>query len=389
MDQSFKRYIKELLLKEDERYRLIQLGFFSDIDTEVDFICKYFQIKEGEGYPEWKSRILREYYRTKGFSLFCRNHIDDIHFEKVVKSLMGESLYDLFKSAPLSDTDKYLALSGDTLTFSLSDEMFDLLYYSRFSNISFFGSTKDLKSFCGEVVADAYPLGEPYIVDELKKNVNFYWSKVYLKLRPMVAGFSYKISGTIDEGRLHDMWSDACCTLNTAVVQDKLEHPTTAKAIISYAAGIIKNKNKELLRARKKQNVDIDAVSYNMAAEDDKNVFDDTSLVFSENPSQSDKICNYIDVNDSESVRSFMVVVLYNQSHPLHNRLVDGYQDKVKILFEHYLDNLSYEELVNKYFGTMTPSEMKRSSAKMRQDVKRLKERLVVKFNDMIKEESR
>ena len=76
MDQQLKKDSLELLTKESERYRLERLGFFRDIREEAELLASRFPPKEDETFAQWKSRCLREYYRHKGFSAFCRDNID-------------------------------------------------------------------------------------------------------------------------------------------------------------------------------------------------------------------------------------------------------------------------------------------------------------------------
>lgn len=385
MEIGKRRDIKEFLLKENERFRLIQLGFFTDIETETDYILKNFPAQEDD-FAKWKTRILRDYYRLKGFSIFCRNNINNIYFERVVRSLIKKELTSAFTHTTRTDTDRYLAADDDTISYSLSNDRFDFIYGTRFSNLCSFSNTSELDIFCRDLIAEFYPISEQTAVEKLEADDNFYWDKVYRKLRPMVSGFSYKISGTYGDDNTHDIWSDTCYTLNQSVVGEKIPKPVTAKAIISYAVGIIKNKNRELLRGRKVQKVDISTIDYKLEESAEQNFFDGNQNIPSNFQSQNHKISNYIDITDKESVRCYMIVVLYNSEHPLHDRLVSGYEEKVKILFEHYLDGLSYEDLVVKHFGRVSPEDMTKISATMRQNIKRVKEKLVSRFEEMINE---
>ncbi len=385
MELQSKRDIKELLTKENERCRLIQLGFFTDIDAEVDFILKQISVDEGESFEQWKSRVMKEYFRMKGFSIFCRNNIDNVYFERLIKSLLVENLYKFLRREGRTETDKYLAPDNDSISYSLADEMFDQIYCSRFSNISSFGNPTDLNVFCKEIVAELFPLSEQFIIGELKKNINYYWGKVFTKLNSIVAGLSYQMSGITGQNNTHDIWSDTCFTLNAAVVGDKLQKPVNAKSIISYAVGIIKNKNREILRLKKRPSVDIELINYSLTQDSDDNFFNTESSLPENFKSQDYNICNYIDTRDEESLRNYLIVVLYNKEHPLHNRLVNGYEESLKMFFEHYLDNVSYEDLVVKYYGQMSDKELIREAARIRQEFKRLKDKLIIRFDKLIK----
>lgn len=381
-----KKEIKEFLVKDNERFALVKLGFFQDIDQEVEYISDNFKPKGDESFGQWKERIMNDFYAKRNFASFCKGHLKDIFFERAVSSLLKADLHDIFIASEKTPTDTFLAPEKDTLSYGLSPELFQEIYKGRFTGSISVSSVKELDSYCKSIIKENFPLAEPYVVGALEENSNFYWGKVYSRLLPMATGYSYHISGQYSSDFVHDIWSDTCCTLNAAVVGQKLQKPTMAKDIISYAVGIIKNKNRELLRNRGKMpKTTIDSVSYKLTEDNDDNYFNNLETIPSNFPSQEKKIGTYIDVNDPEALRNYMIVVLYNKEHPLHERLVKGYEDKVKMLFEHYIDDLSYEELVTKYYGKVSSEDMVRISARIRQDVKRVKERLINRFDEIVK----
>lgn len=382
MSPKDKKAIKEFLTKDNERFSLIRMGFFTNIDEEVEFICQRCETRSDESFGDWKKRILTTFYTDKHFSSFCCGHINDWFFEKAVKSLLQADLHEIFLKSEKTQTDIFLAPEKDTLSYALSPEVFEALYGSNFTPSVSLPSTLELDSFCRELLKKTFPLEESYVVNALEGNSNFYWGKVYSRLLPMASGYSYHISGHYSSDCVHDIWSDTCCTLNAAVVGQKLKRPTLAKDIISYAVGIIKNKNRELLRSNSKMpKTSIDSVSYKLTDEEDDHYFNNLETIPSNFPSQDEKISTYIDVRDPEAVRNYMVVVLYNNEHPLHKKLVEGYEDKVKLLFEHYIDDLSYEDMVTKHYGKVSEEDVVRIAARIRQDVKRVKERLIKRFD--------
>jgi hypothetical protein len=80
-----------------------------------------------------------------------------------------------------------------------------------------------------------------------------------------------------------------------------------------------------------------------------------------------------------------MVLALYNENHPLHHELIDGYEETVKMLFEHYIDGISYDDIIIKRMGSLPEKEMIKNVARIRQEVKRVKEKLTKRFIKIIK----
>lgn len=377
--------VVELITKEDEKYHLVRLGFIKNIAEDIAFYAENFPQKEGENYADWKKRTLKEYYRTKGFGHFCRNNINNPIFEKMILSLMRLHTEKMFRNAERTQTDKYLAPDSDTVSYWLSEKIFQELYGLNFSNIQTFGSTKELNEFCQQTAMSHFPTEESRIIEEMKDNESSYWEKFYAKLKPITSAYCYQMSGTTGNDT-HDIWSDTCITVNRALISGKMQEPIDAKAIISYAVGILKNKNREINRKRANTPTDIDSIQYKLTDEEEDNFFNNPITNPADFPSHSCNIGNIIDLSDKDMLRRYFVVILYNREHPLHTRLIKGLEDKVERMFEHYIDGLSYEDIVEKHWGEKSGKDLNRHCAQLRQETKRLKEKLLENYNRLIEE---
>ena len=384
MDQNLKKDSLELLTKESERYRLERLGFFRDIREEAELLASSFPPKEDETFAQWKSRGLREYYRHKGFSAFCRKNIDNPDFETLVRTLINTYIQKAFESSPRTETDRFLAPDLDTVSYAMPPSLFQELYTIYFSAMPSFGNTSELDRFCGSIAGERFPVDEARIIGSLQENDNFYWEKFYTKLRPITDAFCYQMSGITGANNTHDIWSDTCISVNRAVVEHRLKEPVDSKAIISYSVGILKNKNKELARSKARTPVDVDTLQYRLTAEDDEKYFNNPITKPENFPSQIPSLRNYIDYTDKDSIQGYFIVILYNKEHPLHDELVKGYEDKIERMFEHYIDGLSYEEIVARHSGVTGDKETAKECARLRQETKRLKKNLLDRFHKMM-----
>lgn len=386
MEQNF-NYIRELLTKENERFHLVRLGFIKNIEKETSFYASAFPKAEDEDYAGWKHRTLKEYYRSKGFGRFCRSNINNPVFERMILTLMKSHADSLFRNEERTQTDKYLAPDMETVSYLLPEKLFQEIYGLNFCNIQAFGNSWELNDFCRQVAKNHFPMEEPRIIGELKENETAYWEKFYKKLKPIASAYCYQMSGTSGDNNTHDIWSDTCVTVNRAVVDGRMKEPIDAKAIISYAVGILKNKNREINRKRANTPADIDTLQYKLSAEDENNFFNNPITSPENFTSQSFKISNIIDISDKDMVRKYFVVILYNKEHPLHDKLIKGLEDKVERMFDHYIDGLSYEDIVEKHWGKKTGNELNRHCAQLRQEIKRLKEKLLENYYNLIEEE--
>jgi hypothetical protein len=129
----------------------------------------------------------------------------------------------------------------------------------------------------------------------------------------------------------------------------------------------------------------LESITYKIEFHQDDNFFNQKDASPETFESQNQKIINYIDPTDEVAVRNHMVLALYNENHPLHQELVQGYEETVKMLFEHYIDGISYDDIIIKRMGSMPEKEMIKNVARIRQEVKRVKEKLIKRFIKIIK----
>lgn len=387
MESNIEKDSIEILTKEDERFCLQKIGFFQDIRKEALLISHRFPPAEGETYGEWKHRCLKEYYRLRGFSIFCRENIDNPEFETTVKSLIRRHADRMFETYGRTEVDNHLAPDSDTVSFALSQTVFQEIYTLSFSALPPFGNTSELENYSRNLAESNFPVEESRIIGYLRDNDNFYWGKFYKKLKPITAAFCYQMSGISGNNNTHDIWSETCISVNRAVVEHRLKEPVDSKAVLSYSIGVLKNKNKEIARSKARTPVDVDSISYRLQQDGAEDKYFDRPETVPENfPSQIDRLSTYIDYSDKESVQGYFIVILYNKEHPLHEPLVKGFEDKVGRLFEHYVDGLSYEEIIVRHYGVMSPKESAKECARLRQEMKRLKKNLLDRFRKIMEQ---
>lgn len=380
--------IIEILTKECERYHLDRMGFTDPQRLINDAQSLMSQLGEKGHTPLSlrKTDVIRNYYREKGFSKFCREHINDIRFENMIFSLMKVHLAHTKKMNELTDSDKYLSAENDSVSYGLSKKHFEEIYTLEMNPFITFGHPTELEQWCKEVISRHFPISQEAIISQMEQNDPFIWEKFYIKLRGICNAICYQMSKTTADNNTHDLWSDTCLTINKAVTTGIMSKPLTAKAIISYAVGIIKNKNKEKFRKRKNEPLPIDSLEYKIEDSKIENFFDNPITTIKNFPSHSFRFSNYIDISDESSVRGYFIVILYNKEHPLHKELISGLEDKIEKLFLHYIDELPYEQIVTRYYGEQKGLDLIRRTAQVRQEIKRVKETLLKRYYKLLKE---
>lgn len=355
-----------ILEKENERYKLIHLNFFSNLEAEAVFIEENFNASI-LGFAAWKEVVLAKYYKARDFKSFVKKNKETSLFKSVIKNIFNTELHSMCKLGVRTETDYYLSIHSDSLSYALQNKMFNDLYLEYFvSGEPNAETAEELYKYCQKIIARLFPLSEQFIITQLVNNDEFFWNKIYKKMKYLVNVLNNNYLPSEMSTR-DDIWSESCCILNNALRSGKITQPISCGVLFGYAIGIVRNKNKELLR---------------IASKNICNICDDIEkYIMAENKSQNYIDLQYIDGMDDEF--DFLAQILYNENHPQHKEFIAGLEDKVDILFAHYLNKMTYEEIVKERRGNriLNEKELRTESAKLRKDVSRLKKVLKERFH--------
>lgn len=119
--------LSEILKKENERFKLDKIGFIRNLTWEIDYILSTLPLckippEDLESFRKWKFSLLEEYYERKRFSDFVSTHLEAPSFRKMVFDLFQTILKYRYAHEPRTETDRYLAPAGETLSYLLCQE---------------------------------------------------------------------------------------------------------------------------------------------------------------------------------------------------------------------------------------------------------------------------
>lgn len=381
---------QEFLQRDEERWELGRLGFWKDVQGEVASFSELpeFSRREEESFAAWKERILSSFYALRGFAEFYRGVLLDRRFVYVLKKRTLRYLEGLWKANPRTELDGFLTNENETLSYTLSSEHFDELFVRYFCEEAEMPAPKHLQLQIQRLADAEFPLVEDEVMRRLRANDRHCWAIFYRHLKPYVIGFTARVSEVYLREDAEEIWNEVCYAINGSLIGGRLDETSGAKDLISFAVGMIRNKCRELRRVRSKRKpVDLDSVSYCLTEEEIQNPFDKETAIPELFPSQDTPIAHYVDVLDKDSVRTTLVLALYNPTHPLHDRLIKGMEEEVSLLLAHYTEGRSYEELVVMKYGQVPDDEMVRLAARLRQVIKRLKNKLIQRYAQLINAE--
>ena len=95
------------------------------------------------------------------------------------------------------------------------------------------------------------------------------------------------------------------------------------------------------------------------------------------------------DVNPDNpyEMAKFLSFILYHREHPLHQKIVEGEEERVELLMDVAIEGLSYDQVIERrYRGKHLPaSEHKKLNARLRQDYVRIKKKLITRLEEIIR----
>ena len=378
--------LSEILKKENERFKLDKIGFIRNLTWEIDYILSTLPLckippENLETFRKWKFSLLEEYYERKRFSDFVSTHLEAPSFRKMVFDLFQTILKYRYAHEPRTETDRYLAPAGETLSYLLCQER-PSFYKNYFTPSSLFNSPSRLHSYCQEICQKIFPLSTAMVIDFLKQNNKPCWEKLCIRLKTLTEIVTKNKLQSYNDDAIQDIWTETCFELKKALQQEKLQQDTPAQSVIAYAAGIVQNKIREFFRKQKKdpylfiENWDQETVVKNSG------MYTNTAM---ENSVRKDFLnLQEIDQNNEYEFQMALSCILYDQTHPQHRELTEGMEDKINTLMAHYLKNQSYEEIAKEKYGILSDKDLQKRANKLRQDVSRVKIKIKERFQEIL-----
>lgn len=341
MREEKKAIIQEFLVKDDENYHLIPLGFIHDLEEEVSFLLHLDKQLSFTTFPKWKQRLMTRYYEERQFARFVRENIGNPLFIENIREKaqnMVETKYREKKGK--SDVDIYLNPDKESFAYLLPNDLFLNYYYRYFTPEITLTTPTELYYYCQHITDTLFPLSCKEILELVNNATPSICNKIFRWLKKMIRQ---------DFPDRDDLLHEVYIAFIEAIREKRFATPNDPHTVRNYVIGIIKNKYHNAYSLRKKvifENEQIDILQ----------PFQD--------PSE----------NEEQLIRNEKVLnLLQNPTHPLHNELFRGIEEKIDLLTLHFLDGLSYEEIALRKYGQLTPEKLKKAINKFRQDICRVK----------------
>ena len=379
--------VTELVRKECEAYRLVDLGLLSSVEEGVSMLLPVFEtadlsvLDDFARFRVWRKEVLLLFYRQLDYAGFIREAGDSASFRCFLLSLKKRIIATLRERCKEPTIDRELAVPGKTLAFKLSAMLDEELFQKERRVLLTVDTPVLLEEICWDYCRRFFPVGMEDLMIRLERDDSEFWNDLYLTIK--------KIAHTVTSGQsvsiqyrkdvLQEVWADTSLLLHGKVVEKNTPAFETPLHFRNYIARMCLNKCREAIRKHNFPDIML-TVTGEMHSEAflyEEEAKDDIGL-------QKGNLHD-IDCEDEEEVRRGLTVVLWDKLEPWYSELTRGIEEKTELIFLHYVEGLSYEEIAAMKDTRVSVEGRSRLVGKLRQDVVRTRRLLKLRFVELLK----
>jgi len=370
--------VKEILNHEYEKHDLLYLGLIDDFDALISQVAGKIEINPD--FNKTKEQILSVLYEIIDFRSFASRckEIFNQRLDSSMRQYLKRLLQNMEQQAPDITPDKELKVKK-TIAYHLSAMIFNWFYEDFRKSDSTFATPKELKQFFGSMAKNTYPLSFFRFIAQLENRDDEFWNRVgelLLKLSKLVTipNISSSMYRDIVDG---EIVSESYLVIKQAVEEKKVQF-NDALHFRKYSYQVCKNKCHEYMRKNRSHQTDsLEDVFIQVEAEavPDIMIEKEENMLYDVNP------------DNPYEMAKFLSFILYHREHPLHQKIVEGEEERVELLMDVAIEGLSYDQVIERrYRGKYLPAnEHKKLNTRLRQDYVRIKKKLITRLEEIIR----
>lgn len=374
--------ITELIRKECEAFKLVELGLLPSVEAGVELVIlvsdktDLLVFSDFSRFQAWRGGLLRLFYAEIDYTGFISREGKGTAFRRFVsdlkKRMVGRQRLEYGKET----IDRVLAVSPHTLAFRLSAMLDEEMFAEEWDDIRASFQPSGLDEICRRSCRNRFPIGLDDLFIRLRKDDPEFWNTLCLtikKLTDLVLSGQY-VSVQYRKEVVQDTWSDVSVFLRQKVAGEGLPEFETPLHFRNYLARVCQNKMREAIR----RNCSLEILA---------DIQEELQDVFFSMPEEERDMpfrLEELDAEDYESVGRALTVILWDKVEPWYSRLVSGIEEKVGLLFLHYADGLPYDRIASIRGNGLSGVELKRLENKLRQDAVRARRLLRERFMDLL-----
>jgi|GEM_PF-1980187 len=383
-------HIKEILLKEEEKHRLKFIGIIDDWDHVITLTQKTFVCPDSS-FIQNKARLLDFFYSSIiDYQTFINKekisnaNLKQHHFQKT------RAYTSNLSNGIKADLDMELKTpAGITFSWHFSNIIFNQMYHSFCLNAQIFRMPQETDLFFVDESKKLYPLTIDQVIGYLNMDDPSFWNvcaKYLQELSRTVVSYSLQRGNnyTFADVIKSQTWMDAYQVLRTRLIEKQGNIPVfkNGRDLRNYLIKTCKFIASNLQRKYVRKYDYIEDLP-NLKSNNDDDDLEEEVPFFAEEENHNTEIDREIydlDINTDNpyEVAHAISIILLNSNHPYHQSLINGIQDKVRILIDKASNEMSYHDIVSEQYAekNLGQKEFHRAIVKARKDYERVRKTL-------------
>ncbi|MDR0431590.1 MAG: hypothetical protein LBH58_14110 [Tannerellaceae bacterium] len=381
-------YVREILLKEEEKHRLTYIGLIDDWARVIEVTETSF-IPPKKSFAENKEHLLTVFYSSVlDYEKFIREQrARNINLKKHYFKKTESCITALHRNNGKAALDEELKMSeGLSFAWHFSESLYEDVYQKFCSCILPLATPLDTDKFFFGNAKEMYPLTMKQVTKQLEDDDASFWSICaryiqgvsQMAMRCVLKKNDYHCFSDLIKDQT---WTDVYQLMRNRMVNREgripvFEHGGNFRSYLIRACRLTASN----LQRRYMQKDDyIEDLPMDYYEEEDNNKMTIRLGEACGNDEQEDEISWLdIDIANPYEVASVVAIILMNSKHPLYKPLTEGMEDKVKILIDKSVYNMSYTDIISEKYEQehLHEEDFRKAIIKARKDYERVRKAL-------------
>lgn len=374
--------VLEIITKEEERFSLRHIGAVREVDSLAPIISGKVPYDGSEtGFYDFRNAVLASFYREIGFEVFIEQQ-KKTEFETPFFTTLYHNLKRKYnsKAKEPSDWEKDLGLLH-AIAWHLTFEMFRTIRNTFSNDSANFNNAAAVWSYFDDECLKILPIGFQEFISQIESGDEYFREALAGIVKKSVENVTKRKNSAFDESLLSSALWEETYTFFIKKLEEgtlKFDLPVQLRAYLTKTCEIsfleyCRGNKKEL---KNREYIDEIAVLENIGDENDDNCEFDAADVD-------------VDTTNEYEVARAIAVILLNKNHPLYQKIVRKDEEKVKLLMEKSINNLSYAEIADKFYSDCSEREKEKKVISMRKEYERFRAVLKSRYIEIMTKKSR
>ena len=373
--------LREIVIKEEEKFQLLRSGAFADVNSAVSAVSKKIDFSKTCGAADFKNEVLSVFYKKIDFSGFVqkqKNTQFDTPFFNAVYSLLRRKF--LARGRDLTEWERSLGVEHP-VAWCLKRDLFVSVRDSFSKSEENFDTAGAVLAFFENECARSLPISFLQFADKISAGDDFYLNALAEIVKKCAENVTKRKNFAFDESLvLSAIVEETYSLFMKRLNEGSLKFDTPAQ-LRTYIAKTCEFEFLEYCRNNKLEHKNAE---YRDEIENYTNMPDEKDEAVKTGGFEFE-----VDPNNEYEVAQAIAMVILNPEHKLYNDLVKKDENKLKVLIDKSINNLSYSQIAEKIYGkVLGEKELDKKILALRKEYERFKQTLKIRYKEILSNKS-